>query len=301
MRSNGESRPLSIMDVLDWREPANDNSRSCLTCGCGFIPNKHNQKYCSKECRDKKIRKRDRKGEPRGGPERTCEHCGVTFRRRADRKNAARFCSRQCGYAARAHVPDADPVVSDELRTWADAQRASFRIAKCRCRVCGLPFIASTRATTYCSDECRHTAHWVRRGVDTSDRECAWCKATFSIEYGRAQAIYCSASCAKKSARNSPSARAAKAKRKAMARGAGDNDNVDPLEVFERDGWKCQLCGVKTPKKLRGSYDERAPELDHICPISLGGSHTYDNVQCACRACNGAKGARFIGQMRLFG
>jgi 5-methylcytosine-specific restriction endonuclease McrA len=29
-----------------------------------------------------------------------------------------------------------------------------------------------------------------------------------------------------------------------------------------------------------------APTLDHIVPLSKGGSHTYDNLQCACFRCN---------------
>jgi 5-methylcytosine-specific restriction endonuclease McrA len=74
---------------------------------------------------------------------------------------------------------------------------------------------------------------------------------------------------------------------------------VDPIKVFERDGWRCQLCMRKTPARLRGSYDPRAPELDHIVPISKGGAHSYINTQCACRECNGKKLDRPLGQLRL--
>lgn len=78
-------------------------------------------------------------------------------------------------------------------------------------------------------------------------------------------------------------------------------ENVNPIEVFERDGWRCQLCGVRTPRKLRGTYNDKAPELDHILPISKGGEHSYVNTQCACRKCNGLKGDVPLGQMRLVG
>lgn len=40
-----------------------------------------------------------------------------------------------------------------------------------------------------------------------------------------------------------------------------------------------------------GSLSERAPELDHVVPLSRGGGHVYGNVQLLCRMCNGAKGA----------
>jgi len=78
-------------------------------------------------------------------------------------------------------------------------------------------------------------------------------------------------------------------------------ESVDPFKVFDRDRWRCQLCGVVTPKKLRGTINPNAPELDHIQPISKGGSHTYINTQCACRKCNIVKSNRPLGQTLLFG
>ncbi|CAN7187248.1 HNH endonuclease [Acidovorax sp. LjRoot117] len=76
---------------------------------------------------------------------------------------------------------------------------------------------------------------------------------------------------------------------------------VNPIKVFDRDKWRCQLCNRKTPKAKRGSYDDDAPELDHIVPLSKGGAHSYLNTQCACRACNSKKSDRPLGQMLLIG
>lgn len=71
--------------------------------------------------------------------------------------------------------------------------------------------------------------------------------------------------------------------------------------VFERDGWRCQICGRSTPKRLKGTSHKRSPTLDHRIPLSRGGPHQYENVQCACRECNTTKGNRSnIGQMHLF-
>lgn len=75
---------------------------------------------------------------------------------------------------------------------------------------------------------------------------------------------------------------------------------VNPIAVLSRDGWRCQLCGISTPRRLRGTFDPRAPEMDHIIPLAQGGEHSYRNTQCACRSCNLKKGARAAGQMRLF-
>jgi 5-methylcytosine-specific restriction endonuclease McrA len=91
----------------------------------------------------------------------------------------------------------------------------------------------------------------------------------------------------------------AKAKRRSRCRNSV-YEPVDPIKVFNRDKWKCHICGTSTPKELRGSYLGNAPELDHIVTLADGGSHTYGNVACACRSCNGKKGARSCGQIRIF-
>lgn len=57
-------------------------------------------------------------------------------------------------------------------------------------------------------------------------------------------------------------------------------------EVFIRDDYTCQYCG------LRG----RELTLDHVIPRHLGGRHVWDNLVSACRPCNHRKGAS--GSMR---
>lgn len=68
-------------------------------------------------------------------------------------------------------------------------------------------------------------------------------------------------------------------------------DAISPDGVFKRDGHRCQICKRKT----RGTFPSpRAATLDHIVPLALGGTHTHDNVQCACFECNTRKGRRFL-------
>lgn len=75
---------------------------------------------------------------------------------------------------------------------------------------------------------------------------------------------------------------------------AKDSEKFDPFEVFERDEWKCYLCGQQTLKSKRGTTHNLAPELDHIIPLSRGGPHTRANSACSCRGCNGKKGSKVI-------
>ncbi|WP_224737895.1 HNH endonuclease [Psychrobacter sp. 28M-43] len=83
--------------------------------------------------------------------------------------------------------------------------------------------------------------------------------------------------------------RICKSRRRARIRKT-KNERIDPIDVFNTADWTCYLCGNLTPEVLRGSYDNRAPELDHIIPLSKGGTHTMDNVACCCRKCNNIKG-----------
>jgi len=60
-------------------------------------------------------------------------------------------------------------------------------------------------------------------------------------------------------------------------------------EVFIRDGYTCQYCG-------RQSGDLT---LDHVMPRHRGGSHTWDNLVTACKACNHRKGGKLLEEARL--
>lgn len=61
------------------------------------------------------------------------------------------------------------------------------------------------------------------------------------------------------------------------------------LDIFERDEWICHLCNKLIDRHLRGDNWWRAT-LDHVIPLSRGGTHTYDNVAAAHWYCNMKKG-----------
>ena len=63
------------------------------------------------------------------------------------------------------------------------------------------------------------------------------------------------------------------------------------VNVFARDKYTCQYCGVEPP---RGQLN-----LDHVIPRSLGGRTTWENVVCSCVACNRKKGGRTPTQAML--
>ena len=65
---------------------------------------------------------------------------------------------------------------------------------------------------------------------------------------------------------------------------------VHRLEIYERDGWTCQLCSLPVSWFLCWPHDW-SPVLDHRMPLVLGGDHVAANVQLAHAICNASKRA----------
>lgn len=126
---------------------------------------------------------------------------------------------------------------------------------------------------------------------------CEECNVEFCPLYGHSNCALCQVC---RAARDRKQKRIHRMKRKAAERGV-HAERVDPIRVFERDRWRCHLCGCRTPKAKRGTCDDDAPELDHLIPLSKGGPHTYANTACACRRCNREKADRPLGQLLLVG
>ena len=53
------------------------------------------------------------------------------------------------------------------------------------------------------------------------------------------------------------------------------------FEVLKRDGFQCRYCGARAPDVML--------EVDHIDPVSLGGSDDFLNLTTACQDCNRGK------------
>lgn len=73
---------------------------------------------------------------------------------------------------------------------------------------------------------------------------------------------------------------------KNRSRGARTSGRYDKREIAIRDGWLCHICGGSVSPHLWGLIDPDAPNIDHIIPISRGGSDTAENVKLAHRLCN---------------
>lgn len=255
----------------------------CAHCG-GAIPDggNPNRKYCGILCsrRAEKVRRQQ------GQAETQCRACEVSFKPKGGDRTT--FCSRECSF------------------DWQKAEAACrvavvHRVNRRDCVQCGVRFTSPGRHI-----RCKDCVPVYNVGVKGSVRQCAHCANDFVAMCGGEYSSikFCSKQCQNAMARSQPSykemQKAAKARRRARRKGSKVLDRVSPTGVFERDGYRCGMCGVKTLKSKRGTTHPRAPELDHIVALSLGGDHSYANTQCSCRACNGRKGAGVAGQLNLF-
>jgi 5-methylcytosine-specific restriction endonuclease McrA len=62
-------------------------------------------------------------------------------------------------------------------------------------------------------------------------------------------------------------------------------DAIDSLTLFELHAWTCFLCREPINRRLR-SPNFKAATVEHLIPLSLGGTHTWDNVVPAHAFCN---------------
>ena len=60
-------------------------------------------------------------------------------------------------------------------------------------------------------------------------------------------------------------------------------------EVFIRDSYTCQYCGVVT----------RDLTIDHVVPKSRNGAHTWENLVSACKVCNHRKGGKTLQEAHM--
>ena len=85
--------------------------------------------------------------------------------------------------------------------------------------------------------------------------------------------------------------------RRARKRGIA-HETIDLPNLLARDKFKCGICAKAISVKHRYPHP-LSPSIDHIIPLSKGGSHTWVNVQDSHHECNQLKRAKAMGQLRI--
>lgn len=88
-----------------------------------------------------------------------------------------------------------------------------------------------------------------------------------------------------------------KTRRATRKRGAYVAD-VSRRKVYEADGYRCHICNRKTDPTKPVPHP-KAPTIDHVIPLALGGTHEPVNCRTACFRCNSTKGHTGHGDQML--
>jgi hypothetical protein len=228
----------------------------CLHCGKEFplIRGGHrNRKYCSLECKNRHDYE-VAKGKPTG---KQCSHCGKPLYGANPNK---KYCSAKCR--------------SD----------AALKNQKRKCIICGNEFTSTMKSVRCCSSKCANEKHGrLLKETERVIATCADCGKTYETHklIGRNNKYgYRCPVCRLVHDRN----RCRKRRMKISQFKPGIND----FEIFERDGWICQICGEPVDQERRWP-DPLSASIDHIKPISSGGLHVAENVRLTHHSCNNKK------------
>lgn len=258
----------------------------CVVCGKSARQFKGGtvSKFCSPECRLEQNKQESAKRLFRED-----RNCGFCQKRYTAKTRDGKFCSKTCSIADR-HK---------------DNHTRILRI----CKGCRVEFRKNSKNNKglYCSRECafKHApsfrrgdagrdiraARAISNGMVTwlksarkQQKQCRQCGTWMMIAESRGKS-YCE-SCAVE--RVIATDKACRAKRRARKRTNGPYETIRHTEVFTRDGWTCHICG-RLVNRYAAVPHSRAPTIDHVIPLSKGGTHTLSNVKCACFICNARK------------
>jgi len=161
-----------------------------------------------------------------------------------------------------------------------------------RCGYCGADYRPAQRknASVYCSRIClaiaRSAAEAKRREASRPLRSCLQCGMRIAGT-SRSDAVFCSRAC---------TWQAHRLKRKLRARGGnGAVDGYIRSQIADRDKWRCGICGGSV-HKARRHPDPMCGSLDHIVPVSQGGTSEPANLRLTHLVCNVRRGNRGGGE-----
>ena len=250
---------------------------TCPRCRGAFAAGRTDQVYCSQFCKSAAHKARSRQHVTGQQGKAQCRACGRAFATIRKVGRPAEYCSEACHFGRVA--PVARP-----------------------CEHCGVAFLPDAAHAAlgqrFCSKPCREAWWLAAKNADYRSRAqvyeliCAGCGETFSVEAvtprptsaGSGSRRFCTVACANRYHF-----------RKLYGAGGGRRhgrvNGKARLAVFERDGWRCQLCHAVVDRSL--AYPSPGSvSIDHAIPLALGGEHEPFNWQTAHLACNVEKGAR---------
>lgn len=268
--------------------------RLCAACGVALTGRQ--RAWCSGACRER-ARYNHRQGMPLDRyvwrASSTCSWCGQDT---SQRGAAAKFCSSRCKL---------DHNHAKQLERHHAAKRATGipipgDLVPCANAHCNQQAIYK-QVRAWCSDKCKNYVAYYkyRNGTEPSKddgwstpvyfKPCPDCATLVAAKVSTGHKVC--RSCRK--IRN----RAANAIKNHRRRTAGPKTmSVDDLAA--RDGARCNLCNRKVDMNLSG-HAKWGPTIDHLVPVSHGGTNDPSNLALAHNFCNVSRHSRGPVQLLL--
>jgi 5-methylcytosine-specific restriction endonuclease McrA len=241
----------------------------CSRCGASFAPRWPHQTHCSHVC--SRTPWADRPAATRAPRVRgtgTCPGCLKAFE---IRKHLQVHCSPACVRVSRERARIERRVGMSCVVPWSS------------CRACGVPIVARFGAKV-CRD-CRGTSRAVLGYVGPTRLECSVCGVAWIVEgRGTRQRPRCPG-CQEEHKRRMRRGSGAEIRRR---RTAARIRRLRP-RLLERYGGRCGICNRPIDLALHWMHPQSLT-IDHIHPISAGGSDDESNLWPAHRQCNEEKG-----------
>ena len=150
------------------------------------------------------------------------------------------------------------------------------------CKWCGESYRPKNRhVSCFCGKVCKNAAHGEdlrvsREAGKPTNRICLQCGDTLPASM-RSDATFCSARC---------NEAAHALQRKLRARGGYQNEpGYVRVQIAERDKWRCGICRKSVDQRLRYP-SPLAGSLDHVVPVSQGGTSDPGNLRLTHLVCN---------------
>ena len=275
---------------------------TCKYCGKEFTSNNKKKKYCSNECYLSLTKNNREKC--------ICRNCNKEFYKRSSGGDKNLFCSQACsGEYIKKNIKRYCTTCGSELKGnnrkyCSDECKKKAKVKKYVCNHCGESFESITKKL-YCSKECQYMKNRFIHEV----KECKYCGGKFETQFKKSK-VFCSDDCRRKMANLRTKLHDSKRAELIKVNGKIDSD-ITLKKLFRKHNGVCAICGRKCDYNdyeidENGNYvvGNEYPSIDHIIPVSKGGTHTWENVQLAHRLCNSYKCDGFIekknGQLSIF-
>ncbi|TEX52008.1 MAG: hypothetical protein B7C55_02435 [Actinomycetales bacterium mxb001] len=152
------------------------------------------------------------------------------------------------------------------------------------CEECSREFTSPTlKPARFCSRACKDSRRQRLQREErlerkeASARACVVCGVSIPAS-ARADKRYCSDRCTRRARRHTGNAQR-------RLRVPDASEPISRAMIYDRDRWVCQLCGEPVDPDLEYP-DPMAASLDHVVPMSRGGTNASTNLQLAHLTCN---------------